>query len=82
MIFDKLAKYIHYHSLSDLLIELMQVNIMYQPESAVSQEDEDETKEEEKKVEPPKMSEEQAQMLKVIKEKKSMVVRELVTSLS
>ena len=28
--FDRLLKYIKYHSLSDLLVELMQVNLMFQ----------------------------------------------------
>jgi len=30
-IFDRLVKYVQYHSLSDLLMELMQVNVLYQP---------------------------------------------------
>jgi len=28
--YDRLAKYIQYHSLSDLLVEMMQINVFYQ----------------------------------------------------
>lgn len=34
--FDRLLKYVNYHSLADLLMELMQLNVVYQPSPAPS----------------------------------------------
>jgi hypothetical protein len=31
LIFDRLVRYCHYHSLSDLLVELMQLNVPLPP---------------------------------------------------
>ena len=38
--FDKLLGYIHYHSLSDLLMELMQIQVGYMPANSTSIDDE------------------------------------------
>ena len=46
--FDRLLKYIRYHSLSDLLVELMQVNLMFQLQKPAAAEGEKSVKEEEK----------------------------------
>jgi len=44
--FDRLLKYIKYHSLSDLLVELMQVNLMFQLQKPAVAEEEKPVKEE------------------------------------
>lgn len=33
--FDRLVSYSHYHSLADLLVELMQINVVYEPKNEV-----------------------------------------------
>ena len=58
-IFDKLLSYISYHSLSDLLIELMQVNILYQPDSMLSRINDDGDEEDRQKPATPEMTPEQ-----------------------
>ena len=46
--FDRLLKYIRHHSLADLLLELMQVNLMFQLQKPAAAEGGKSVKEEEK----------------------------------
>ena len=95
--FDQLLKYISYHSLADLLMELMQLSVVYQQTpvvgaastvydsetgtqatgSSLVDDDDDENGRQ-----PSKMTGEQAQMFKVLRDKKHMVVNGLIGTLS
>lgn len=80
MIFDRLLKYLRYHSLTELLIELMKLNLRFDgvmwtktQESKWSDEEDEKESSPEKKAEESK-SPEQTMMLKILDEKKLFVV--------
>lgn len=97
-VFDQLMKYVSYHSLADLLMELMQLSVVYQQPSDVGgassvydlgdgaqregsslvDDNEDDTDEKRDPQEGPKMTGEQAQMFRVLQEKKHMVIDSLI----
>ena len=95
--FDQLLKYIRYHSLADLLMELMQLSVVYQQSPVVGGagqvyeadgadqgeggkgEDGDEDS---LLKNMPKMTGEQAQMYKILQDKKHMVISGLIGTLS
>ena len=60
-LFDKLVNYIQYHSLSDLLIEIMQINVFIRDwrESEDDPEDSSEPKKDKSEDDKPKQSSEQ-----------------------
>lgn len=97
--FDQLLKYLRYHSLADLLMELMHLSVVYQQSPSVgatsevygpdadkegsSLADGDDDNDDNKLLKNmPKMTGEQAQMFRVLQEKKLMVVNSLVGILS
>ena len=95
--FDKLMKYIGYNSLADLLIEMMQINVVFEPPTPIKpqngsfDEDDDnadrqsggESDNEESKIEKKdtKLTEDQVYMKNLLEEKKIMVVNELIKTL-
>jgi hypothetical protein len=96
--FDQLLKYVRYHSLADLLMELMQLSVVYQQPSDVGaassvydtgdgaqregsslvDDNDDDTDEKKDPQDGPKMTGEQAQMYKILQEKKHMVIDNLI----
>ena len=83
-VFDQLLKYIKYHSLSELLMELMQLSVTYEQSLVgtgsaiygdVGRDGDDEGKQENAG---PRMTGEQAAMHRVLEKKKQMVVTSLV----
>ena len=95
--FDKLVGYISYNSLADLLIEMMQINVVFEPPTPIKpqngsfDEDDDnadrqsggESDNEESKIEKKdtKLTEDQMFMKNLLEEKKLMVVNELIKTL-
>ena len=88
MIFDRLLKYLQHHSLTELLIELMKLNlrfdgVMWNKTSESKWSDEEDEKESSPaKNEEESKSPEQTMMLKKLDEKKLFVVQELIEQLS
>jgi hypothetical protein len=76
-VFDQLVKYIKYHSMADLLIELMQLTVAFQPPASSVLQDSDDGGEEK-----PALSEDQTQMLSVLNRKKREVVKQLIMAMS
>lgn len=98
--FDKLVGYIGYNSLADLLIEMMQVNVVFEPPTQIKPQngsfDEDDDQEKDKqsggesdneessinKKSDITLTQDQIFMKKLLEEKKIMVVKELIKTMS
>ena len=89
--FDRLIKYIKYHSLSDLLMEMMQLTVGYQESpgstaeiQALIEGERDDTEETDNTEEhpAPKLTTDQQKMMLMLEKKKRYVVKELIMTLS
>jgi len=78
LIFDRLVENIKYHSLTDLLIELMQINVSFQSgmNNTTAGDDDDSSTEMNKPA--PELTEEQQAMKVILDSKKLMVVQKLI----
>jgi hypothetical protein len=76
-VFDQLVKYIKYHSMADLLIELMQLTVAFQPPASSILQDSDDGADEK-----PALSEDQTRMLTVLNRKKREVVKQLIMAMA
>jgi hypothetical protein len=92
--FDRLVSYSQYHSLTDLLVELMQINVVYEPpksndQTRVSTEEREEEsgekseeRSEQQKPESGGGSQMQMEMKVILEGKKREVIKKLITQLS
>jgi len=76
-VFDQLVKYIKYHSMADLLIELMQLTFAFQPPASSILQDSNDSGDEK-----PALSEDQTNMLNILNRKKREVIKQLIMAMS
>ena len=88
--FDRLVKFIKYHSLSDLLMEMMQLTVGYQESPGQAAQlnnfmeanSQDETDENTEEFPATKQTGEQQEMMILLEQKKRFVIRELIMVMS